>query len=249
MFRKVILPLFVLSSFSFAFISLDPPVIGEKKGWDGEIGIAGRYSSGNSDAASAGLSAKAEYGEEKWLFYSIAAYAYGESNDEKDTNEGLFHLRYVHEITNTLYDYELYIQSEFNEFQDIKLRSLAGTNIRRRFDIFDKFYVGLGFFYSYMEPDTVTSDDPIYKRVKLDSYIAFTQNINEHFNITYLGYYQPNVEDFSDYRTFQVLQFNTLITEKVSLSLDLLHKHNATPYHHIEKNDFRSTINLKYKLK
>ena len=251
MFIKILLHTFFLSVVSHAFVNLEPPVIGEKTGLTGEASIGARFNSGNSDTLALGASAKGQYDKEDWLLYTIASYSYGESNDLIDTNDGLFHLRYVHEITNTAYDYELFVQTEFNEFQDIHSRNLAGANIRRDFsDLpFDKFYIGLGLFYSYMEPDIISDIDPIYKRIKLNSYISLVKKITHTFSITYLGYYQPNVEDLSDYRIFQAVQFTTAITENTALSFDVIHKYNATPYHAIENTDIRSTINLKYKFK
>ncbi len=251
MFHKLLLLILLLSSFSPAFVNLAPPVIGEKKGLDGEASLGAKFNSGNSDTLSLGLGAKGEYSDEEWLIYMIAAYAYGESNDIQDTNDGLLHLRYVHEIADTAYDYELFAQTEFNEFQDIKSRNLAGANIRRDFASlpFDRFYVGVGLFYSYMEPDSISETDPVYKRVKMNTYISFLKKVNDVFSVTYLGYYQPTVDDFSDYRIFQIVQFTTDITEHTALSFDVLHKYNATPYHQIEKTDIRSTINLKYKFK
>jgi putative salt-induced outer membrane protein len=251
MLKKLLSITLLFTSLSHAFINLEPPVIGEKEGLDGEISLGAKFNSGNSDTLSLGTAVKGQYNTEKWLIYAIAAYSYGESNDLVDTNDGLMHLRYVHEISDTPYDYEIFMQSEFNEFQDIKSRNLAGANIRRDFANlpFDKFFVGLGLFYSYMEPDVVTSIDPVYERVKLNTYISFIKKVNDVFSITYLGYYQPNIEDFSDYRIFQIVQFTTEITKNVGLSFDVLHKYNATPYHAIEETDIRSTINLKYKFK
>jgi len=250
MFKKILCLSVIFTTFSYSFISLDPPVIGEKEGLDGEVALGARYSSGNSDTSSIGLAGKGQYSEKEWLLYLIAAYSYGESNGEKDTNDGIFHLRYVHHIADTAYDYELFLQSEFNEFQDIKERNLAGANIRRKFDLsFDKFYVGLGLFYSYVEPDTITAIDPIYKRTKMNSYISFVKKINENFSVTYLGFYQPTVDDFSDFRISQILQLNSSLTDDLTLSFDINQQYNSTPYYNIEKNDIRSTINLKYKLK
>lgn len=250
MFKNFFFLCIILTTFSYSFINIEPPVIGEKKGLDGEVSLGARYSSGNTDSRSTGLAAKGEYSEKEWLIYLIASYTYGESNDEKDTNDGLFHLRYVHSIIDTTYDYEFFLQTEFNEFQDVKERSLAGANIRKKLDLpFDKFYVALGLFYSYMEPDTITALDPIYRRTRMNSYISFLKNINENFSITYLGFYQPNIEAFSDFRISQILQLNTLITDDLTFALDINHKYNATPYHQIEKNDVRSTINLRYKFK
>jgi len=251
MFKKLFTLVLLFNSFSYAFVNLEPPVIGEKKGFDGEVSLGAKFNSGNSDTLALGAGAKGQYSQEEWLVYMIASYSYGESNDVIDTNDGLLHLRYVHEITDTAYDYEFFLQTEFNEFQAIKSRNLAGANIRRDFsDLpFDKFYLGVGLFYSYMEPDTITAIDPIYERMKLNTYISLLKKVNDIFSITYLGYYQPNIEDFSDYRIFQLIQFNTSISENIGLSFDVLHKYNATPYHGIEHTDIRSTINLKYKFK
>jgi len=74
----------------------------------------------------------------------------------------MLHLRYVHTLADELYDYELFCQTEFNAFEDIRIRNLAGSNLRRKLD---------------------TGFD------------------------------------------------------------------NATPYEHVEKSDFRSTVNLRYKLR
>lgn len=250
MLKKLLSFSLILTTFSYSFINIEPPVIGEKEGLTGEVSLGAKYSSGNTDSRSVGLSGKGEYSEKEWLVYLIASYTYGESNDEKDTNDGLVHLRYVHNIANTAYDYEFFLQTEFNEFQDIKERSLAGANIRKKLDLpFDKFYVGLGLFYSYMEPDIITILDPVYKRTRMNSYLSFLKNINENFSITYLGFYQPNVEDFSDFRISQILQLNTSITSDLILGFDINHAYNATPYHQIEKSDVRSTINLRYKFK
>ncbi len=250
MFKKALLLLVGLASFSYGFVSLEPPVINEKKGMDGEVSIGGAYNSGNTDSSAVNFGLKSEYHKEVWMLYSLASYAYGEANGDKNKNNGLFHLRYIHHIENTLYDYELFVQTEFNEFQAVKMRNLAGTNIRRKFEeFFDKCYVGVGLFYSYMEPDVISPVDPVYERMKLNTYLSFTKSINEHFDITYLGFYQPNVEDFSDYRIFQILQLDTMLTDNLSLGLDFSYKYNATPYHQIENTDISSMISLKYKLK
>ena len=250
MFINLLTLSIILTSFSYSFINVEPPVIGEKEGLNGETSIGIKYSSGNSESTSIGLAGKGEYNEKKWLMYLIADYAYGESNDVKDTNAGMVHFRYVHNITNTLYDYELFLQTEFNEFQSIQQRNIAGANIRKKFELpFDKFYAGIGLFYSYMEPDMVSTLDPIYKRTRINSYISFLKKINKNFTITYLGYYQPNVEDFTDYRISQILQFNTSITDDITLGFDINHAYNSTPYSDIEKNDIRSTVNLRYKFK
>jgi len=183
MLKKIIFITLCVTSFTYAFVSVEPPVIGDKEGWDGEISLGGIYNSGNTDSSAVNFGLKAEYHEPVWMLYSLASYTYGKVDGEKNKNQGIFHLRYIHNIEDTLYDYEIFGQTEFNEFQDIKVRNLAGANIRRKItDLFDRCYVGLGFFYSHMEPDAVSDINPVYDRVKLNTYLSFTKKVNEYFS-------------------------------------------------------------------
>jgi len=248
MFKKYIPLLILSSSLSYGFISVEPPVFNEEQGLKGEISLGAKYSSGNSDHRSLSSSIKGEYSRKDWLLYLISSYTYGESKGTKDTSDGMTHLRYIHKITDTAYDYETFYQVEFNAFQDLKTRKLVGANIRKKVDIyFDKLYFGLGLFYSYVEPES-TNVNPIYRRTKANSYVSFLKKIDEHYSINYLGYYQPNVKDTSDYTLLQILQFNTSLSKNLNLSLDMIHSYNSRPYLGIKKSDIRSTLNLKYKL-
>jgi putative salt-induced outer membrane protein len=245
--NRILLPLLCAVTFSQAFITIEPEVIGVKKGARGELSVGAVYSSGNTDNQAVSLSAKAQYDSDDWLTFIIASYNYGEAKEEINTNEGLMHLRYIHSIYDTLYDWEIFLQSESNEFQNLHHRDLAGGGLRRRFmGFFDTFYIGLGLFHSHMEPKETTPEDLILNRGKINSYISFKKTFSDNLFVTYLGYYQPNIEDFSDYSSFQLIQFNTPLIGSLLLSLDLLYRYNATPYADIEKGDFKSTLNLKY---
>ena len=247
MFKKITLGFIFLLTATHAFINIAPQNIGEKKGVDGEISVGAKFSSGNTDNRSVGLSAKVQYDSTDWLNFIIASYSYGEAKGDVNSNEGLLHWRYIHAIEGTPYDWEVFLQGEFNKFQKIKHRDLAGGGLRRRFiGYFDTFYIGLGLFYSYMEPKEITLEDLTRKRVKINSYISLKKTFSENLFVTYLGYLQPNIKEFSDFSSFQLIQFNTPITDALILSLDLLYRYNATPYSEIEKGDFKSMINLNY---
>ena len=244
------LSLFILlSTLSYSFVSLEPSVVGEEKGFNGQVAFSIKYNEGNSNSRAGSFSTKSQYTSttNPWLIYLLGSYTYGESNKKKDTNDGTVHLRYIRTFT-TNFDYEFFIQREFNEFQAIRERNLIGSNLRVNLfnHFFDKYYFGLGLFSSYLEPDTITIIDPVYRRIKMNSYISFLKKINDNFSITYLGYYQPTLENFNDFRIFQTLQLSTTLTQKISLSLDIWHQYNATPYHNIKTTDIRSRLSLRY---
>ncbi|CAA6810326.1 MAG: Unknown protein [uncultured Sulfurovum sp.] len=248
MLKKIFLFSFLLTNYAYGFISIEPLVPGEKEEITGEVAIGSKYSAGNTNATSLGLGGKIEYTQEDWLLYLLAAQSYQETDSQRDQNNGHLHFRYLQNLNSTLYSYELFFQTEFDEFQDIKQRNLLGANIRKKLELpFDKFYVGLGVFYSYIEPSSVNALDPIRKDIYGNSYISFLKKINENFFITYLGYYQPNSEDLSDFRISQTVQLNTSITKQFTLGLDISHNYNSKPYKQIEKSDTESMVNLKYK--
>jgi len=245
--KKIIILLSIIMSYSFGYIDIQPQVIGEKKGLDGEMSITASFSDGNSEERSIGTSIKGQYDAQEWIAIVIAAYNYGEANNHKSSEAGLLHLRYIHAIDEKNYDWEVFVQSEFNPFQKLKERSLVGVGLRKSFtNYFDKFYMGLGLMYTYREPDVITEFDKVLKRTKINSYISLKKTFSENLSIAYLGYYQPTVDDFSDFSSRQILQFITPLADSVNLSLNLIYKYNDTPYSSIEKDDFNAKLSLTY---
>ena len=67
MLKKLLSFSLILTTFSYSFINIEPPVIGEKEGLTGEVSLGAKYSSGNTDSRSVGLSGKGEYSEKSGL--------------------------------------------------------------------------------------------------------------------------------------------------------------------------------------
>lgn len=144
----------------YATISISPVKIKGKKGLDGEVDLTYMLSSGNTDKQTMGGATKIEYGDGlNWKVLGIASYSYGETSSEKDTNKGLFHIRYIKNLYNTSYDYEIFTQTEYNEFQNMKNRFLAGANIRKEMPLMETMYIGLGAFYSILTPKETNLQD------------------------------------------------------------------------------------------
>jgi len=97
--------------------------------------------------------------------------------------------------------------------------------------------------------ENISEFNKFIKKDKKSVLGAYAKKVNEYFSATYLGFYQPNIEDFSDYRIHQILQLDTFLGKNISLGIDFSHKYNATPYHQVDKTDISSMISLKYKLK
>ena len=246
-FPQSLLFIFFLTPLAHAFINITPPVIAEKEGTSLEVSVGAKYNRGNTDNNEVSLFVKSQYDEKEWLLYLLSSYTYGESKNIKETDNGSLHLRYIHTIEESAYEYEMFAQTEFNQFQKIKERHLLGGNIRRKIDFaFEKFYLGVGGFYASVSPDKVTSFDLKYETVNFNFYLSFKEQIKSNISLSYIGFYQPNVETFSDYRLYQTLQLQTALSQNLTLSLRLNYEYNNKPYQGIEPSDVRSVLNLGY---
>jgi len=229
-----------------AFLGIKPLNINEKKGINGNLGLSAKYSQGNTDKKQINLSADTKYYAKDKIYFILVNYSFGESNSVRDTNKGLVHLRYLKKL-NSIFDYEIFSQVEFNEFQDLKLRSVTGVNLRNKVNLFKSFYIGYGLMYSYMKPKEITYFNKIRKDIVANLYLSMTEDITKNLNFNYLGYYQPIINNLNDFRVSQVFQFDNKINKKFMIRVEAIYQYNESPYYGIEKEDFSTNIGLIYR--
>ena len=230
----------------FAYIDLQPKRVGEVGPLEGDIALDGSLARGNTNKESLSLSAKMQRGSnvDKYLF--ITSYTYGQSQNVKDTNKAIAHLRYTHTLLKSV-DIEIFTQLEYNEFQSLKNRSLLGSNIRKELGVGYKFFVGLGLMYSYTQPIEIKQNDIIYRRIKLNSYMAYTYQFNTIVKLNHVVFYQPNVESLDDFTLFCYLQLQSKLTEALSFGIDVKYEYNATPYSGRMMQDLTAKAGIDYR--
>ena len=243
---KIIIALAIAVSSSYGFVSLKPLNIGEKEGTSGEIGISGNLARRNTDKNEYSFNGDVKYYGSDYILLGIGSYTYGEVDNEKNTNKSLVHGRFVKNIQPSL-DYEIFSQAEYNEFQNIELRSVNGVNLRSKLPFFTNSYLGYGAMYSYVKPVSEEDSFDTKSRVKANIYLSMNKEFNKKVNLNYLGYYQPTLDEFSDYRVSQVLQLNTEMTTHTMIRIELVHKYDADAYPGVEKTDISTKIGLVYK--
>lgn len=184
----------------------------------------------------------------------IGAYSYGKSNDVKDIEKGLIHYRY----TSNTYgdeDYELFVQEEFNEFQNTKQRFLVGGNFRERFPHFDRLFVGAGLFYENISPEKNTQDHA-REHIRYNLYTAFKHKFNENIAINGLIYFQPSIFDIKnsnwvkldDFRLTSKFTLVNKLTDYLNFNTNLNYSYISKPFIGIEKDDLKLTIGFSYKI-
>jgi len=245
--KKIALSLLLFATSSFGFVSLAPLDIDSKKGTKVQLALSVNISKGNTDKESYQGSTDLRYHSTDWTMFLLGAYTYGVVNGDKNTNKGLLHARLVHVFPVETLDYELFVQGEFNQFQNLKDRDLAGANLRTHIPLLTDFYIGAGALYEYIAPDTRTEADQVRKTYRVNTYISAREKFNENLTLNYLGYYQPAFGDINDFRITQTLQFSFKIVKEFSFKVEGVYRYNSRPYSGVLKEDWSMFSGLAYK--
>jgi len=241
----------------FAIITFTPKSVEEIKHNEYNLNVYGKYNSGNTNKTTFGTENTMTFGDgSKWKNLIILTYEYSEVDGEENTNKGKIHNRFTLKL-NKSYDNETYLQTEYDKFQFIKSRTIAGDNIRYRINYFERFFVGVGSFYSKTVPEEINLTSKERQKLKLNSYFIFTHTFNDKIKLNAFAFYQPTLYnftdntniDFSDYRLTSRASLVSKITDRISFKINATYDYHSNPYNDVSKGEAELMFGLSYKFK
>jgi hypothetical protein len=232
--------LFFSTTSLFALVSIAPVDIGEKPGLSGNVSGSISSKSGNTEKDEYSLGARLQFDEgARYVVWTTLSYDYGKSDGVKNEDKAYAHLRYIHALQGNAWCGELFAQTEQDKFKDINNRSLVGAGVRWRF--FDsaewgKGYFGLGAMYEWISY-TAATPNRNEENGRLNSYVAYTKKFMTASKLSYVGYYQPKLDEGSDYVTTQTLELIVPIYGTLNLSLSANYAYDSRPPVGVKKKD------------
>ena len=243
--------LFLLFSFisAQAIITIAPVDIGQKPGKSGMFKGSFETKRGNSDVDiySAGLRLQYD-NNESYLIWSDFTFSYGKSSGVTNTNKTYAHLRYIHHLyEKKSIDWETFIQSETNEFTNVKHRYLCGAGMRffSEKKHWGKLHLGVGAFYEDISYTTII--DPTEKNLRVNTYLAYTNNFTKESYLSYVFYYQPKADALKDYILSNGLELNILIYKQFYLNFVFFYDYDSMPAIGVKKEDISQKTSFLYK--
>jgi len=230
--------------------------IEEMRGQQQTDGLTGNASlsisgdSGNTSKSSASASSQLfwQHGDVTKLI--AANYSYGENSRNRNTNKGFLHLRYIKQQTPTR-ALEAFTQAAHNEFSRLSLRTLvgAGTRLTLHKSNHDAIHLGAGAFYlqEALETRANLSDDGIEKFWRGNFYLALHYQLNEQVRIVSTTYYQPALDNGSDFRILEAGSLKIKLTEALNFKLTLELTHDSEPPQAVEKTDVNYKTGIEYR--
>jgi hypothetical protein len=187
-----------------------------------QINIGLNGSSGTVDRTNYSLEGRVDINSDKWQRFGILSYKREEKDDSITSNNTFLHLRGVRKIS-PLLAVEGFIQLSEKPLQKIKRRELIGAGIR--LSPYKSIKVGLGVFNEDEERVLSKSRETI----RINSYITNSFNISESASFESTLYIQPDIEDFSELRSYLVLGLRLKISERFSSIITYENTHDSSP--------------------
>lgn len=214
---------------------------------DLDLTISG--TSGNSDKSKVSLNTQLSWIGDKSINLAIFGHQYGENDGVRNVNKSFIHYRYIHQLSD-ITDLEMFGQLESNEFTRLSYRGLLGSGLRFSIANSDNHHAffGAGIFYSKEEVEFTTglTDDGVEEFARANLYLLSKYKVNPGVSFSNVLYYQPSVNQASDYRALLESKFDFKINQDLTLRLSIDIEHDSDPSQTIENTDISYLTGLKF---
>ena len=231
----------------FAIVSIAPVDIENHPGFSGTVNGALNTKKGNTDSDNYTAGLRLSYGNnQSYVMWGEFDFNYGKVSGVKNTNSTFTHLRYIHKLEQNL-DWEVFVQSQSNEFTKVDERFLTGGGLRLHFDKepYGNLYFGFGAFYEYLSYTTTV--DSQENNIRGNFYIAYKKEFLKDSQLSYVAYYQPKVGNINDYLISNALELKILIYERLYINFLINYNKDAKPAQGVKSVDLSQSTSFLYK--
>jgi putative salt-induced outer membrane protein len=249
MIRLLFLLLFFIFE-SFAIVDIASVDFGEKvKGFSGSAYGSFQKSRGNTNKDEAEYGGRIQYDTNKTITWLQGSAENDKANGTPNADNAFMHLRHIHQIFNPDWAMEFYTQLKQDKFQSLQNRTVFGMGPRYKIadsPTYGKLFMGL----SVMDESIRYTDsqiDPTEHNYRASSYLSYKISINRNLEFSYLGYYQPKIDNGSDYMTALTTELMIHLTQVIDLSCQLEFDYDSQPGYDVAKTDTRQKFSFVYR--
>jgi putative salt-induced outer membrane protein YdiY len=230
-----------------AIVSMESVHLGKPpQGFSGQFDLSVDADYGNTEAADASTGLKLQWSEDHNIDFVLANYAYGESAGTRNKNNAFIHVRHIHQRSAHI-AWEAFSQLSNNEFTRLNVRALIGGGVRLTLGELTAeraMYLGLGGFYEreQLDIDSTNNIEQTNETVRGNIYLVMKYQFNSHVSLVSSTYYQPAVDEVSDYRAIEDASIVSKLTDGLSLRMGVNVQHDSRPPPEVKKTD--SSINV-----
>ena len=195
-----------------------------QEGWHGNVNLNFSFTRNTSDIYSYGARNNVQYLEDRHRLLVLTDLSRVSAGDDDFINNGYEHIRYNLEFGRKRnFAFEAFQQAQFNSIQKIRFRHLTGLGLRWNVTENDSLKLWLGSLPMFEYEEVTTG--VIERNFRKSSYLLFFFTLPKGLEFQTINYYQPRIDDFSDYRLSHTstLEFGLLTWLRFNVSFNLLY--------------------------
>lgn len=210
-----IINLFIFSSTFGQVVNVESKrFLNDTNGFVGKIDFNFQITQNTQQIINFGNNLHLQYQKDRSRFLLLSDINFVKAGPTNFVNGGFQHFRYNYKIKNRL-TWEAFVQSQYNPILRLDLRLLAGTGLRLKMVKNKTIRLYFATLYMY-EHERISGETNQYNTHRLSSYATFSLNIGENADFTSTTFYQPNVQNFNDYRIANDSSFELVISKKLN---------------------------------
>ncbi len=227
--RINILLLFLVPLSAFSFINIESLRKNSFEGFTKSAKLKFNSQSGNTDKVLSNISTLNSYVKDKNEYILIGDFRYGESFDQKDTEDGSLHFRFTRELEEP-HHWEAYTQVEYDNFRALNFREVFGLGYRNEEKYFN---AGAGAFFEHEEIEARTNQDAI----RGNFYLSGTYQTDRGLEFSSIIYAQPSLKQSNDLRVILNTGISQKISDSVTINVEYEYTYDQRPPTAIKKYD------------
>ena len=210
-------------------------------GFFGEVKSNIQYQKGNVDTQVYEINKNLHYKKNKNHILLKSSYTKGYQSKKSFKNSAFAHFRYT-VMCHDFLGYEIFTQTQFDEFRDLTLRQLNGGGIRLEKVSENKkllkMSLGLGLMSDHEQLSYETTT-----KARVTSYLTITKSFSKNNSsfISVVTYYQPLMFNHKDYRVNSEITIRSSIIENkaynIGIDTSLNYLYDTVPAEKIKNSD------------
>jgi len=212
-----------------------------REGFSGNVELAASGASGNTDKSDVAAGARLEWHHDQRTTFIVGNYNYGRAADTTNTDNAFLHLRHIYQSTVNL-AWEGFGQLQRDRFARLSLRELVGGGARFTLtppSDSGAAFLGLGAFHEKedLSEEAGTTDGGVEHNWRGSLYWVLKHHFHNDIRFVNSLYYQPDLNESSDYRVFDTASLQVDLTDRLALKLGLTVAYDSRPPQTVEQTD------------
>ncbi len=225
----------------------------DTSGWSGSVDVGFSIMDNKTRLYTLALKPKIQYKSKKHYYFLLSDFNYARGANEVFSNTGMLHFRYAYRLgkkeatEKSPWKWESYLQIQYNELLDQRMRTLAGTGMRLKVTDHKglRVFSGVSSFYEYEE---IQSTRQIIQDIRSSNYISCYVHINSVASLSAVTYYQPLWNNFQDYRFMGQYQLNFSVFKRTDFKVEFNTFYDSRPPSNVRNWVFNSLFGVRVKI-